>query len=527
MKGKVFLVGAGPGDPGLITLKGLRVLQKAEVVIYDFLANSELLKYVPKGVELIYVGKKGGDHTLPQNEINQLIINQASLGKRVVRLKGGDPFVFGRGGEEAEELAKANIPFEIVPGITSAIAVPAYAGIPLTHRRYNASVAFITGHEDPFKARDTLDWAKLSTGIETLVFLMGVKNLSAIVEKLIRNGRPANTPAALIRWGTTTKQKTIIGTLKTIIQKAEEASLGPPAVFIVGEIVELRSTLSWFESRPLFGKTVVVTRTRQQASELVDQLRDLGADCLEFPTIRLEPPTTWAELDRAIRRIEEYDWIFFTSPNGVRFFFDRLESLHLDLRILKGLKIGVMGPATAQALAEFHLRPDLIPEKYQAENLLEKLSNIPLSNKKVLIPRAEQAREVLPEGLRKMGAEVSVVPAYRTLPAMEGKGKLEEKLSQGAVACLTFTSSSTVIYFLDQFPRQKILSLLKQVDIACIGPITAQTAQDNGLEVRIIAEDFTVPGLVQAIEKYYSTKDPEVRSRNKSLQFSSKFKAQS
>ena len=513
MTGKVFLVGAGPGDPGLITLKGVRLLQQAEVVIYDFLASPELLRHVSKEAEIIYVGKKGGDHTLPQNEINQLIIDKALLGKRVVRLKGGDPFIFGRGGEEAEELAKAGIPFEIVPGVTSAIAVPAYAGIPLTHRRFNAGVAFITGHEDPAKEGHSLDWTKLSTGLETLVFLMGVKNLSLIRDKLIQNGHPAETPAALIRWGTTSKQKTVTGTLNTIVQKAEEAALDPPAILVVGEIVTLRDQLNWFENRPLFGKTVVVTRTREQASELVDRFTDLGAECLEFPTIRIVPPSDWSETDKAIRGIDDFNWLFFTSPNGVRFFLDRMENLHLDLRSLKGIKIGVIGPATAQALSEYHLKADLIPEKFQAEHLLEALSHIPLANQKVLIPRAEQAREVLPEGLQQMGAEVLVVSAYQTLPALEGKEQLEEKMAQGEIDCLTFTSSSTVINFLALYPRQEILSLLKKVTVACIGPITAQTARNNGLTVHIVAEEYTIPGLVRAIEKYFTAKNSEARSQ--------------
>ncbi len=506
MSGKVYLVGAGPGDPGLITLKGFRLLQEAEVVIYDFLASPELLKHIPPEAEKIYVGKKGGDHTLPQNEINQLIINRASLGKKVVRLKGGDPFIFGRGGEEAEELAQANIPFEIVPGVTSAIAVPAYAGIPLTHRRYNTSVAFFTGHEDPTKAGLPQDLGEKAAGVETLVFLMSLKNLPSIVDRLIHHGRDPETPAALIRWGTTPIQKTITGTLKTIIRKAEEAALAPPAIFVVGKVVELRDTLNWFERRPLFGKTIMVTRTREQASELVDQLSALGADCLELPTIRIVPPSDWSGLDQALRRLEEVNWIFFTSPNGVRFFFDRLEHLQLDLRLLKGIKIGVIGPATAQALKEFHLRPDLIPEKYQAEHLLEAWSHLPLSHQKILIPRAKQAREILPEGLRQMGAEVSVVSAYQTLPAQEGKDPLVKKLTRGQVDCLTFTSSSTVINFLSLFPRKEILSLLKKVDLACIGPITAQTARDNGLKVTILAEEYTISGLVAAIEKYDRSK---------------------
>jgi uroporphyrinogen III methyltransferase/synthase len=506
MIGKVFLVGAGPGDPGLITVKGLRLLQEAEVVIYDFLANPALLKHISPKAEVLYVGKKGGDHTMPQNEINRLIVEKAWAGKKVVRLKGGDPFIFGRGGEEAEELAQAHIPFEIVPGVTSAIAVPAYAGIPLTHRRYNTSVAFFTGHEDPTKEGPSKDLDKKMAGAETLVFLMGVKNLPSIVEKVIRQGLDPETPAALIRWGTTPKQKTVTGTLRTIARKAEEAGLTPPAIFIIGKVVELRETLNWFEKRPLLGKKVVVTRTREQASELVDQLADLGAECLEFPTIRLAPPSDWSGLDQALHNIQDYHWIFFTSPNGVRFFFDRLETRHLDLRLLKGLKIGVMGPGTAQALAKFHLRPDLIPEKYQAEYLLETLSLIPLTDQKVLIPRAEQARDILPDGLRQMGAEVTVVSAYQTLPAREGQEALEQVLFREEVDCLTFTSSSTVVHFLALFPRQKILSLLKKVTIACIGPITAKTALDNGLKVTVVAEDYTIAGLVQAIEQHYSSR---------------------
>jgi uroporphyrinogen III methyltransferase/synthase len=504
MAGKVYLVGAGPGDPVLITLKGFRLLQKAEVVIYDFLANPELLKQVPPEAEVIYVGKKGGDHTLSQSGINNLIIEKALTGKRVVRLKGGDPYIFGRGGEEAEELIKADIPFEIVPGITSAIAVPAYAGIPLTHRRYNTGVAFFTGHEDPTKETSGREGGTGLDQIGTLVYLMGVKNLPIIVEQLFQQGLDPEIPAALIQWGTTPRQKTVVGTLKTIQEKAEEAGVSPPAIFIVGRVVELRQTLNWFEKRPLWGKRIVVTRTREQASELMDRLSDLGADCLEFPTIRIAPPSDWTDLDQALSALEGFDWIFFTSPNGVRFFFNRLEDLGLDVRMLKGVRIGVIGPATAEALAQYHLRADLIPEKYQAEHLLEALAEIPLAAKKVLIPRAAQARDILPEGLRQLGAEVSVVSAYQTLPAETEKDALEQSLSQGEIDCLTFTSSSTVIQFLALFPRQTILSLLKNVTIVCIGPITAKTAMDNGLTVSVVAEDYTIPGLVQAIKTYYA-----------------------
>ena len=508
MPGKVYLVGAGPGDPGLITLKGFRLLQKAEVVIYDFLANPELLKNVPPEAEIIYVGKKGGDHTMSQGDINRLIVAKALEGKKIVRLKGGDPYIFGRGGEEAEELAKAQVPFEVVPGITSAIAVPAYAGIPLTHRRYNTSVAFFTGHEDPTKEGPAQDFSPGIDQIGTLVFLMGVRNLSSIVERLAHRGVAPETPAALIQWGTTIRQKTVVGTLETIVQKSEEAGLTAPAIFIVGRVVALRDTLNWFEGRPLLGKKVVVTRTREQASELVDRLTELGAECLEFPTIHIVPPDDWSSLDQALAAIEGFDWIFFTSPNGVRFFFNRLETLGFDFRILKGIRIGVIGPATSEALSQYHLRPDVVPEKYQAEHLLESLSQIPLTHKKVLIPRAAQARDVLPEGLRRLGADVSVVPTYQTLPAETETENLDRLLTQGEVDCLTFTSSSTVIHFLALFPRQKILSLLKKVAVACIGPITAKTAGDNGLTVSIIAEEYTIPGLVRAIEDYYA-KNPK------------------
>jgi uroporphyrinogen III methyltransferase / synthase len=505
MAGKAYLVGAGPGDPGLITLKGFRLLQRAEVVIYDFLANPELLKHVPPEAEIIYVGKKGGNHTMPQGEINRLIIEKALSGKKIVRLKGGDPFIFGRGGEEAEELAKAQVPFEIVPGVTSAIAVPAYAGIPLTHRRYNTAVAFFTGHEDPTKETPAKDFGPGIDPIGTLVFLMGVKNLPAILEKLHQQGLDSETPAALIQWGTTVRQKTVVGTLSTIIKKSEEAGVTPPAIFVVGRVVELRETLNWFEKRPLSGKRVVVTRTREQASELVDRLSELGAECFEFPTIRIVPPSDWSELDNALGQVEGFDWIFFTSPNGVRFFFNRLESRGFDFRMLKGVRIAVIGPATAEALARYHLRPDVVPDQYQAEHLLDALSQISLTDKKVLIPRAAQARDVLPEGLRRMGAEVSVVAAYQTLPAETEKEKLEELLAKGEVDCLTFTSSSTVIQFLALFPRQKILSLLKKVTIACIGPITAKTARDNGITVSVIAEEYTIPGIVKAIEDHYGS----------------------
>lgn len=503
MNGKVYLVGAGPGDPELLTLKGRRLLAEAEVVVYDFLANPVLLRHIPETAEKIYVGKKGGDHTLSQEGINRLIVAKAREGKKVVRLKGGDPFIFGRGGEEAEELVQAGIPFEIVPGVTSAIAAPAYAGIPLTHRRFNSSVALITGHEDEQKGRSELHWDCLATGIETLVFLMGYKNLPRIVEKLIQNGRPAATPAALIRWGTTPRQKTVTGTLADILSKAEASGLGPPAVFIVGPVVALREQLSWFEQRPLFGRSVVVTRTREQASELVDQLSRLGAECLEFPTIRLAPPADWSDLDQSLAEIETFHWLIFTSPNGVRFFFQRLETGGRDIRCLRDIRLAAIGPATASALGSWKLRPDLIPEQFQAEFVLEALASQYLAGKRVLLPRAAVARDVLPEGLARLGAEVRVVSVYRTLPEDSGTAGLLDRLREGAIDALTFTSSSTVLNFLDLFDRQELLPLLEPIAVACIGPVTAQTAREQGLTVRIIPDRFTIPDLAEALASYF------------------------
>ena len=365
-EGKVYLVGAGPGDPGLITVKGMECLNQADVVIYDHLASAKLLKYAREDAETICAGKQHGSHTLPQDEMNKLMIEKARQGHTVVRLKGGHPFIFGRGGEEAEALAAERIPFEVVPGITSAIAAPAYAGIPLTHRKYTASVGIVTGHEDSTKPDSTVDWSKLATGVGTLVILMGVKNLAKIVEKLISAGRDPKTPVALVRWGTTPQQTTLVGTLETIVAQAETAKLKPPVAIVVGEVVKLREKLNWFEKRPLFGKTVVVTRTREQASELVARLSAAGADCLECPTIRVVPPQDWHPLDEAINALDSYDWLVFTSVNGVCFFFDRLYEKGKDVRALKDVRTATIGPVTAKRLRDFGLKSDIMPQTYRA-----------------------------------------------------------------------------------------------------------------------------------------------------------------
>lgn len=503
--GKVFLVGAGPGDPGLITIKGIECIKKADVLIYDYLAASDLLKYTNKNVQIIYVGKKGGDHTMPQQKINELIIEKAKEGLAVTRLKGGDPFIFGRGAEEAEELFLEGIEFEIVPGVTSAIAAPAYAGIPLTHRGITSTLAFVTGHEDPNKEESSINWSSLAKGIGTLVFLMGVKNLSYIVRQLVNHGMPEETPVAMVQWGTTPQQRTVGGTLKTITDEAEKAGLQPPAVIIVGEVVKLRDKLNWYEKNPLFGKRIAVTRAREQASDLVNTLTELGASCLEFPTIEVVPVKDWDLMDRAICNISSYDFLVFTSVNGVKFFFERLLSQNKDSRNLGHLQTVCIGPATAKKLFEFGVRSDIVPDSFQAESILEAFKYKNIKNKKFLLPRAEEARPLLPEELRKMGAKVDEIAVYKTRPVTENRKELIELLEEKKIDMVTFTSSSTVKNFTSLISQDKIKSLMSGVSVACIGPVTSDTAKSLGYNVDIIAANFTIPGLCEAILEYIKT----------------------
>ncbi|HPQ29233.1 MAG TPA: uroporphyrinogen-III C-methyltransferase, partial [Desulfobacteraceae bacterium] len=414
-KGKVYLVGAGPGDPDLITVKGRECIGLADVIIHDYLANRVFLEYADKKAEMIYAGKRGGCHTFNQAEINSLIIDRAEKGLTVVRLKGGDPFIFGRGGEEAQELVRAGISFEVVPGITSAIAVPAYAGIPLTHRDYTSTVAFITGREGQSKEKSSIKWDKISTGVGTLVFLMGVENLHRITENLLKNGRSPDTPVAIICRGTISEQRTLVGRLNDISMLAVERGIKPPAVIIVGEVVNLRNELDWFEKRPLFGKRIIVTRAREQASGFLKVLNSLGAECIEFPTIRIVPPESWAALDRAIAELETYQWLLFSSVNGVKYFIERMKFHGKDVRDLKGIKIGAIGPKTAEVWNNMGISPDLIPDEYRAEALVECFKKLEVKHARILFPRAALAREILPEELRNMGAEVDVVEAYRTV----------------------------------------------------------------------------------------------------------------
>lgn len=503
MKGKVYLVGAGPGDPGLVTVKGRSCIEKADVVIYDYLAAPALLKYAPETAEMIYVGKKGGDHTLSQDGINALIVEKALTGVTVARLKGGDPYIFGRGGEEAQVLAENGIPFEVVPGVTSAIAAPAYAGIPLTHRDFTSTVAFVTGHENPEKDASSIDWPALAKGIGTLVFLMGVKNLPHITRELIANGKPADTPVALVRWGTTPGQVTVEGTLSTIVARVEAAKLKAPAITVVGEVVRLRSELDWFSTRPLMGKTIVVTRSREQASDLVHRLTELGADCLECPTIKVVPPADDAPLDGAMGRLATYDWLIFTSVNGVKFFFRKLFESGRDVRALGHVRTCAIGPATADCLLSHGLRTDILPDSYRAESVVDAFLAEDVKGKIILLPRALEARAVLPEELTRMGARVDEIPVYRTLQDKANAAELIERLEANTVDMITFTSSSTARNFKALLPAERFSDLMKNVTIAAIGPITAETADGLGMPADLVADSYTIPGLCDAILSYY------------------------
>jgi uroporphyrinogen III methyltransferase/synthase len=505
-KGKVYLVGSGPGDPGLLTLKGKECIEKADVVVYDYLANRVFLDYARKGAEFIYVGKEGGRHTMSQDNINSLIVSKAHQGLNVVRLKGGDPFIFGRGGEEALELAKAGISFEVVPGVTSAIAVPAYAGIPLTHRDFTATVAFVTGHEDPAKETSGIAWDKLATGVGTLVFLMGVGNLPKIAASLMEHGRSPASPVAVIRAGTVPGQRTITGSLGNIADKAQKENIKPPAIIVVGDVVSLRKELNWFEERPLFGKRIMVTRARDQASDFVACLSELGAECVEFPTIEVIPPPSWKDLDRAIGNLETYQWLVFTSVNGVKYFFERLEDSGKDARDLKGIRIASIGPKTADAIREKGVKPDLVPEEYRAEAVVEAFRKHRVAGSRILLPRAAEARGVLPQELERMGAAVEVVEAYRTVKPEGDKDEISAMLVKGDIHMVTFTSSSTVNNFMEMFEGEsdQLLKWMEKVTVACIGPVTAKTAEQRGLSVQITPSDYTIEALAKAIVDYFA-----------------------
>jgi uroporphyrinogen III methyltransferase/synthase len=506
MSGFVSLVGAGPGDPGLLTIKGMQRLQQADVVIYDYLANPELLQYCRADADQIYVGKRAGQHTLSQEEINTLLIEHGRAGKRVVRLKGGDPYIFGRGGEEAEILEQAGIGWEVVPGITAGVAAPAYAGIPVTHRELASSVAFITGHEDPTKSETAINWNTLATAIDTLVFYMGVGNLPEIAQRLIENGRLPDTLVAVIRWGTKPEQEVVTGTLVNIAENVVEAGLKPPAITVVGDVVKLRERLRWFDKRPLWGKRIVVTRAREQASALSEHLRDAGAEPVEYPVIAFAPPDDWSQLDRALSNLDIYDWVIFTSANGVRFVIERMKELHLDVAQLARCRLGAIGPATAAELDRVGLQAQFVPTEFVAEAVVEQIGDV--RGQRILLPRADIARETLVDGLTARGATVDNVVAYRTVLG-EAKANVVQMLRDKQIDAVTFTSSSTVKNFFARLEQSGIAadearSLLESVAVAAIGPITARTAREFGLNVTIEADRYTIDGLVSAMVELFS-----------------------
>ncbi len=505
--GTVFLVGAGPGDPGLLTLRALEIIRTADVIVYDYLAGSRFAEEARSDAELIYVGKKGRDHTLEQIDINALLVEKAREGKSVARLKGGDPYVFGRGGEEAEDLVDAGIPFEVVPGVTSAVAAPAYAGIPVTHRDHASVVTFITGHENPDKEESAIDWDILARNPGTLVFLMGVKNLSNISRSLVECGKPADTPAALVRWGTTPQQVSLVSTLADIPAEAEQRGIKAPAVLVVGSVASLHDKLAWFENKPLLGRKILVTRSRAQSKRMADAISKHGGVPILFPTIEIRPPDDFRELDESIGRIGEFDWVIFTSVNGVERFFERFFEIRDDIRDMAGPRIGAIGPVTASSIRNRGIKVDLLAKEFVAEGLLARLSKEEARGKRFLIPRAEKAREILPRGIEEMGGEVHVVSVYQTgMPADSAIEKARGMLEKREVDAVTFTSSSTVTHFVEMLGTANISSLLTNVTVTSIGPVTSQTAKDLGLTVHVEALEYTIDGVIDALVRYFHSK---------------------
>ena len=494
----VYLVGAGPGDPKLITVRGRELLGQADVVVYDHLVAPRLLTWCKPTAKRIYVGKQAGFHALKQENINALLVRQARAGRVVVRLKGGDPLLFGRGGEEALALAKAKISYEIVPGVTSAIAVPAYAGIPVTHRQMSSSVAIITGHEDPTKSDSALQWEKLATACDTLVCLMGVSGLAGIVEQLVRHGRKATTPCALIQWGTWPKQRTVTGTLQTIARVSRRAKIQPPAVLIVGDVVSLRKRMNWFEARPLFGVRVLVTRASEKAQALADALESLGAQVEQLPAIQLAPVPTNGAFKDAVRRLSETDWVFFTSPEGIGWFTRMLKACRKDVRTLSGCHIGAIGAKTAAAIEGAGLHVDFVPRQYSQEGLVSDLPARALAGKRALIFSAEDTRDVLQEGLRRRGMSVAKIPIYRTVMP-RGMLRNVKAVFATPVSVVTVTSASCVDHLLCALKAAGKAPLFRTLKFASIGPVTSQAVRDRGGRVAVEAATSTIEGLIAAL----------------------------
>ena len=501
--GIVYLVGAGPGDPRLITLRGVECLQQADLVVYDRLSSPLLLDHAPPSAERVFMGKGPDTPAGFQEAINSALVNAALAGKTVVRLKGGDPFVFGRGGEELQALRDAGVPFEVVPGISSAVAAPAYAGIPVTHRNVATAFTVVSGSEDTTKPESALDWQALAATPGTLVVLMGWKALPEIVRVLIDHGRSPNTPAAVVQWGTLPQQRTVEGTLADIVERGRQAELGSPVVTIVGEVVRLRQALRWFDERPLFGRRVLVTRSRTQASVLSRLLAANGAEPVELPTIQIEPLNDYGEMDAALRQVQGYQWLVFTSANGVEAAFDRLRALGLDARARGSAQVAAIGPATAQALLGRGIAADYVPDTYTSEAVAEGFRRFPMEGARVLLPRADIGQETLPDGLRALGALVDQVTAYRTVVPLDSASRAKKLLSSSSIGVATFTSSSTVRNLVELLDGD--LSLLKGVEIVSIGPVTSRTAAELGVSVDMEAREHTVPGVVEALVEHYSS----------------------
>jgi uroporphyrinogen III methyltransferase/synthase len=497
----VYLVGAGPGDVGLITVRGAELLARANVVVYDALSNPDLLRLAPKTAEFIFGGKRAKEHIIPQSEINRLLVNKAKEGKIVVRLKGGDPYVFGRGGEEAEALADARVPFEVVPGVSSFVAVPTYAGIPVTHREHSSKLSIITGHEDPTKEGASIDWRQVAQEPGTKVIMMGTERIGQIAERLIAGGMARETPVAMVSWGTLGRQHSIEGTLATIADVAAKTHFAPPSVAIVGDVVKLRKKLNWFESRPLFGKRIVVTRTREQASELSRRLQELGADVLEIPTIKIVKPTNTENVIDALLELNSYDWLVFTSPNGVTAFFDIFFKRFQDARDLGSARIAAIGPATAAKVQEYHLQVDLMPEEYVSSKIAAAFKkHESIENLKLCLLRAEVANPDLPKSLEGLGAIVDDIAIYKTVPETEDLTGAAAKLLAGGADWLTFMSSSSVEHFHARFDLPKLLKQFPKIKTATIGPETSKALAALGLKPTTEAKPHTLDGLVAALK---------------------------
>lgn len=500
-KGKVYLIGAGPGDPGLVTVRAVNCLAKADVVVYDHLVSALILDYAPPAAEKVYAGKTGSRHFAEQDEINSLLVRKAKQGKTVARLKGGDPFVLGRGGEEAEALRKNGIPYEVVPGVTSALAVPAYAGIPVTHRGIASSLAIVTGHEDPAKKSSSIRWDKLATATDTLVILMGMQRLPEITALLIKHGRKASTPVAVVRDGTLASQVCLTGTLKNIAAGVKQAGLEAPAVIIIGDVVKLRDGLRWFDALPLFGKRVLVTRAGSQAGSFEKLLAEHGALPVRFASIEIKALADYRKLDGALAGINKYDWVAFTSVNGVEVFFNRLRAGGLDSRCLAGLKIGAIGPMTGRALQKMGITPDYLPAEFTGRGFVTGLKRRKVAGQRFLLPRADIADDEIVRGLAKLGAKVDEIAAYSTVRPRFDKARLKELLFKDEIDVITFTSSSTVTNLLSGLSSRDIARI--RPIIACIGPKTAGTAAAAGLKTAILAVEQTMPGLVAAMEDFF------------------------